>query len=304
MLYLMGSLQPVHESHPPREAPLLILGGYSYGSHIASCLPDQDLLVSLLTDVVTGCGSSLGEIKARAIKAGRDISAYFDMLKNGSLGRGRSSLRAPGGDLSPTKRGVAMGGYDSEAASRRISRESSRKSLDGDTVRRSLDRARQRIRGRVSSEQHTRMPDASPIVDEADYESPSHEPARPQTAYLLISPVLPPMTTLITMFSRPNFEHRDPNTGRTIKDHSSKDDKFLKHPACIIYGDKDVFTSSRRVHKWAEELHNQARSTFTSYGVEGAGHFWIEDGAVGQLQSCLDQWLTRWTSRKSSVAET
>jgi pimeloyl-ACP methyl ester carboxylesterase len=304
MLYLMGSAQPSHESHPSIDPPLLILGGYSYGSHIASCLPDQALLVTLFTDVVAGCGSSLGEIKARAIKTGRDISAYFDMLKAGSLGRGRSSLRVPEGDLSPTKRGVAMGGYDSEAASRRISRESSRRSLDGDAVRRSLDRARQRIRGRVSSEQHTSLPDASPTVEEGECDSPSHTPAQPQTAYLLVSPVLAPMTTLITMFSRPVFEYRNSSTGRTIKDQSSKDDKFLTHPSCVIYGNKDVFTSSRRVHKWTEDLHNRARSTFTSYGVEGAGHFWIEDGTMGQLRSCLDQWLTRWTSRKSSVSET
>lgn len=277
--------------------PLLILGGYSYGSLITSCLPPYAFVSSLFETV--GEDSAEAEIKSRAQKTARDLGAYFEMLRNGTIGRGRSSLRVTDA-VSPTKRGIAMGGYDSEAASRRISRESSRRSIDGEKVRRSLDRARQRIRSRVSSDQYMHPPPTPP--------SRQGEPVEllePELAYLLVSPLLPPVSMFTTMFSKPSFEKRDVKTGRiAVKDTSNRDQKFSEHPSCFIYGNKDVFTSDKKLRKWADELHQRASSTFCSYEVAEAGHFWSEKGAVGRLQSSLKDWLTTILASREADQET
>jgi pimeloyl-ACP methyl ester carboxylesterase len=271
----------------PSRAPLLILGGYSYGSLITSCLPACDVVSKLFVSPEEDTAEA--EIKSRAQITARDLAAYFEMLRNGSIGRGRSSLRVPDA-TSPTKRSVAMGGYDSEAASRRISRESSRRSLDGERVRRSLDRARQRIRTRVSSDQYASKPPTPPSPQ--TYEPVHRELVKPEVSYLLVSPLLPPTSLFTTMFSKPTFEKRDSKTGRTIiKDNDHKDQKFLQHPTCFIYGGRDVFTSDRKLRKRADDLHQKASATFVSYEVSEAGHFWVEKGASARLQSALKDWV-------------
>lgn len=265
-------------------SPLLILGGYSYGSLITSCLPPCEL-VSRLFDV-TGEDTAEAEIKSRAQKTARDVGAYFEMLRNGSIGRGRSSLRVSDA-VSPTKRRIAMGGYDSEATSRRISRESSRRSLDGERVRRSLDRARHKIRSRVASDQYPTAPSTPPSRQGGFLEM-----RQPAIAYLLISPLLGPISMFTTMFSKPIFEKRDPQTGRIVaKDKGNRDQKFSEQPTCFIYGNKDVFTSDRKLKKWADDLHHRASATFCSYAVAEAGHFWSEAEASQRLQSTLKDWL-------------
>lgn len=275
--------------------PLLILGGYSYGSLIASCLPSYEFVAQLFS--ASEEDSAEAEIRSRAQMTARDLGAYFEMLRNGSLGRGRSSLRVSGA-VSPTKRGIAMGGYDSEAASRRISRESSRKSLDGERVRRSLDRARQRIRSRVSSDQYATNPPTPPSPRR--FEAKPFELLEPEVSYLAISPLLPPVSMLTTMFSRPTFEKRNPKTGHiTARDKGDRNQKFLEHASCFIYGSKDVFTSDKKLRKWADEIHQKASATFSSYEVSEAGHFWTETEASARLQSSVKDWLV--TMQRSRV---
>jgi alpha/beta superfamily hydrolase len=278
--------------HSPAKAPLLILGGYSYGSLIASCLPSYEIVHSIFTQ--TDTGSTEAEIRSRADKAGRDLAAYFAMSRSGSIGRGRSSLRVSDIDSSP-KRNVAMGGYDSsEAASRRISRDSSRVSFDGERVRRSLDRVGQRIRAQVSSNEHEVATEVhTPVV-----ESPvglgfsmREELVKANVVYLLVSPLLGSVSLATTMFSRPTFELRDRHTGRVrIKDTLRQEDKLVDRKTCIVYGTKDVFVAERKARKWAEGL--SARSRLVTWSqIEGAGHFWIEKGAMDGLLRVVKAWL-------------
>jgi pimeloyl-ACP methyl ester carboxylesterase len=277
---------------PPTRAPTLILGGYSYGSLIASCLPSYEIVDSIFTQA--GPGSTEAEIRNRADKAGRDLLAYFAMSRSGSIGRGRSSLRVSDIDSSP-KRNVAMGGYDSsEAASRRISRDSSRVSFDGEKVRRSLDRVGQRIRAQVSSSER----DSPAEIHTPTVETPSElvSPAREelvkvQIVYLLISPLLGSVSLATTMFSRPTFELRDRKTGRVrIKDTLRQEDKLVDRKTCIVFGTKDVFVAERKARKWAEGLSARNRQVSWSQ-IEGAGHFWIEKGAMDGLLRVVQAWL-------------
>lgn len=273
---------PVHD-----ERPLLILGGYSYGSLITSCLPPYKVVARMFETPPQD--SAAFEIKSRAEKLGRDLKAFFGVRRGGSLRRGRPSLRGADPDSPLAKRGVAMGGYESGAASRRISRESSRRSIDGERVRQSLDRARQRIRSHISADQSVPANPPLPTQDPVGGMQINH----PQLAYLLVSPLLGPVSMLTTMFIRPTFECRNPQTGGVEwRDESNKEAKLTEHATCLIYGTKDVFTSSRRLHRWAESLRKQAPSTLTVHEVEGAGHFWVEKGMSTQLQSSVKGWLS------------
>ena len=265
------------------DPPLLILGGYSYGSLITSCLPPPELVDMLFQDVRDGSAES--EIKQRAEKTGRDLLGYVDMHRNGTLSRGRSSKRTPQSPSSPSH-GVAMGGYESEAANRRISRESSRKSLDMEKIRRSVDRTRQRIMTRTKSDHDIHTP-PTPIP----YLTP--KATKPEVAYLIVSPVLPPVSGFTTMFTKPTFERVDRQTGKIfMRDTASKDNKFVASPTCLIYGNKDMFTSSKKVQKWARDLSSRAGPSFSSYEIEGAGHFWTEENVSQRLQESIAKWIS------------
>ncbi len=178
------------------------------------------------------------------------------------------------------------GGYNSEAASRRIGRESSRISFDGELVRKSIDRARQRLTKRSNSDRDANSSASSTPA------TPPPDDVAPNIAYLIVSPLLSPVSALITMFTKPSFERQGPGNHVLYKDKSPKEEKFLNHPTCLIYGGKDVFTSSKKIKRWADELHSRATSSFSAYQVENAGHFWTEPGAPNKLQSSVEEWLS------------
>ena len=264
--------------------PWLILGGYSYGSMIASCSPRLDVVEQVLKTVDED--SAANEIKARAHSIGRDLAAFIAMHKDGTFTQGRQSSRNAEATGSPTHK-LKVGGYESEAASSRVSRESSRKSLDAERVRHSIDRARHKFKIRTRSGESSKSVQPVAEVDEKTIGR-----AEPRIAYLLVSPLLGATIGLTTMFRKPSLELKDSETGHVaVSDTSTNDRKFLTQPTCFIYGTKDLFTSHKKLKKWADELHGQASSTFASYGVDGAGHFWSEPGVSTRLRSCVADWL-------------
>ncbi|RMZ88671.1 hypothetical protein DV736_g4096, partial [Chaetothyriales sp. CBS 134916] len=256
---------------------LLILGGYSYGSMIVSCLPPAHLLQSLLEHAAEG--STEFEIKSRANQLGKDYAAYVRLQCQGSLTRGRGSLRASETNNPPGR----MGGYSSEEANRRVSGESWRRSMDRGSVRRSLDRVRQRL-----GKNHDTIPGSIANIGPS---TRSQATGSPTIAYLLISPLLPPVSALTTMFGKPSFHRQSPGFDRPLKDQSSSDEKFHNDATCIVYGGKDQFTSSKKIKKWTHELAERSAnpSLFSAQEVENAAHFWVE--APSRLQAIVGQWL-------------
>ena len=292
-VFVVGCMQAVRdfESGSPltldtREdaGPLLILGGYSYGSMIASCLPPLEIVEQVLRTADED--SAANEIKLRAHNIGRDLAAFIAMHRDGTFLRGRQSSRNSEPTGSPGHK-LKVGGYESEAASSRVSRESSRRSLDTERIRHSIDRARHKFRIRTKSGESTKSVRS---VAEADEKTIDRIEAR--IAYILVSPLLGPIIGLTTMFRRPSFELRDSATGHiTMSNTSTDDSKFLTRPTCFIYGTRDHFTSHKKLRKWADALHGQASSTFASYEIDGAGHFWTETGVSARLRSSVANWL-------------
>lgn len=238
----------------------LIIGGYSYGSLIATLLPPTDDIVQLFAQVNKGTAEA--EIRLRAVSLAaqwnKDALLYHEALQ------ARKAVRTSARAMT-----VAVGGEESEPGSRRASHEG-RMSLDA--VRRSMERSRKKLLRHHSSEvsEHTLV-----IESLASVEIP-----RPHTHYLLISPLQPPISMLATMFSNLHTGHL-----------AQGDTKFLDHPTLAIYGDRDFFVSQRRLRHWAERLKSKPGSLFRFFEVTGAGHFWREGGVDSQMRGFIREWI-------------
>jgi alpha/beta superfamily hydrolase len=107
-------------------------------------------------------------------------------------------------------------------------------------------------------------------------------------SYLLISPLLPPISVLISL---PLGNHSD------SEDHFRK---FREKPSFAIWGENDNFTSSAKLRHWAEDL-NKANDTFLWIEVKGASHFWRERGVVEHLTSKVGEFVRLVTSGTTTL---
>jgi len=176
-----------------------------------------------------------------------------------------------------------MGGEESDPGSRRMSRHS-RRSLDG--LRRSLDISRRKLNSKNhSSEEESELP--------KDERLPPVDITLPQTSYLLISPLLPPISMFATMFSNVGLNDTGnkspPNKGG--KDGVLTGKILTNYTTLAIYGDKDFFTSQRKLRKWVEHLAGVPESRFQFKEIRGAGHFWHEDGVEEQMRVTVREWV-------------
>lgn len=243
---------------------LLILGGYSYGSLIASHLPAIDAILEKFTNIAKG--SVEAEIRLRA----QSLSTQWN--KEARESRMCQGLRA----------NHKLGGEETEPGSRRTSRES-RRSLD--VIRRSVDRSRKlKLR--------TQCPQVE-TLNEAHLDFTKIP--EPQTCYLLISPLLPPISLLLTMFSKLSgsspFKDDAGSSQSKRKTSSTMGEQLANHPTLAIYGDSDLFTSRKNLRKWAEGFSERPNSMFRFREIGGAGHFWQEQGVDAKMRASLSEWL-------------
>jgi hypothetical protein len=102
--------------------------------------------------------------------------------------------------------------------------------------------------------------------------------------YLLISPLLPPLSNFLSL-SAPNllfWRHHD-HTSHTL----------LHHPTLVIFGTKDIFTSSAKLDAWCKKMSSlaiQNKTRFKWRKVEGASHFWREGGVEKELRESVREW--------------
>lgn len=257
----------------------LVLGGYSYGSLVTTLLPTTDAILSSFSNAVKG--SAAAEIIQRAA----DLSEQWnnEARHDNEAQRGRQlmlgqALRAPSHPM-------AEGGEEREHGNRR-SKEGSRRSLD--VLRRSFDVSRTKLTSRNGSR------------DGEDAKRCKGEVMRPvtiqplETSYLLISPLLPPVSTLVTMFAKFGKNEGPEPSGSSesgSNDTVVQGEKLLSNNTLAIYGDKDAFTSQRKLRKWAESLAGESNSRFRFREISGAGHFWTEDGVEAQMRAAIREWV-------------
>ena len=256
---------------------ILILGGYSYGSMMCTHLPNTETMVQRFANVTKG--SAEAEIRLRALRLSTQWNKEAKSMNEARRGRSLHVLDS----LQDSSHSISIGGDESEPGTRRHSREF-RRSLDH--IRRSVDISRKRLGIRHQSSTDVTK---SPAVEERLVPK---EMAIPTTYYLLISPLLPPVSMFATMFSKlgpHGLDHQTASEDRSVANSHVKE-KLTSSTTLAIYGDKDFFTSQKKLRKWAEHLAGAPGSRFQFREIAGAGHFWHEQGVEGQMRSAIKDW--------------
>jgi pimeloyl-ACP methyl ester carboxylesterase len=246
------------------DSPIVVLGGYSYGSLILKHLPPlPTLLAPFATPIL---GSARDEILLRAHKlADQSNNAWLNRARSHERERERRSRR----NAHEVKASLTMGGEETTPEKRRTSRD----------VRRSVDRGLSVDLGsRLRSLSHRGRKDESlaAALEKAD----TVPITVPEIRYLLISPLTPPISTVLA----PILGHKFWNKAR------GGEEVIGRHATLAIYGDNDMFTSAKRIREWSEQLQAVQGSQFSSVEVVGAGHFWVEHGVEEKLRAALGEW--------------
>lgn len=113
-------------------------------------------------------------------------------------------------------------------------------------------------------------------------------------SYLLISPILPPISSFLTLFGTFSIEVRMGTAapGKHIPCPKPAD-QLSAHDTLVIYGNEDTFTPASKLQNWSNGIAKVAGSRLESHEVDGAGHFWREDGVELRARSVLRDWLSR-----------
>ena len=210
-----GKAYGVDEAEEPSQKTEIVLGGYSYGSLVASHLPDVDTIVNLLRD-------ASGNTAVRAIRTTAE-----------SIAARSNGKRQPEVQPSAQSNTSSM--------------------LDDD----SLDQL-----------------------------------STSSISYLLVSPLLPPLSGLLTIFSKLSLDAAAEVSAEGRRVPCPKPaDQLCRHRTLAIYGNQDGFTSAKKLRKWSEELSGASQGMFQAREIDGAGHFWREDGVEMEARQSLREWL-------------
>jgi hypothetical protein len=124
-------------------------------------------------------------------------------------------------------------------------------------------------------------------------ESPADQPApRVVTtiSYLLVSPLLPPVSQLLTAFSALSVNVGG-KTSAQARPAGRPADQLSAHQTLALFGDQDSFTSAGKLRRWSAEMGHRPQSGFRGCEIEGAGHFWRENGVETRARRALTEWL-------------
>ena len=248
---------------PAAESPIVIFGGYSYGSLILKHLPPVPTILHPFTTPIAG--SAHDEIILRAYKlADQSNLTWINLARRQDRER---QLEKKGHEA---KSSMTMGGEETSPDKRRSSRD----------VRRSVDGGLSvGIGNRLRSLSHRGRKDESSVTS---LERKVHVPIMmPEVRYLLVSPLTPPLSTL----AAPALGHKFWNRSR-----KGCQEVVGKHVTLAVFGDQDVFTSAKKLRDWCEQLQAASQSQFSSVEVIGAGHFWVESGVEAKLRAALRDW--------------
>jgi alpha/beta superfamily hydrolase len=252
------------DSHSNPEKPTqiqLVIGGYSYGSMIASHTASPTDILQQFAAAKEGTAGM--EIRLRATHLAAQLCHELQAEAQTTPTKRRPSQR------------LQVGGEETSPEKRRRSGEHRRLSSD---LKRSLDLVR-RLPHIVRRSHET--PPAAAATPQHDDNSSAPQPDQPivEPAYLLISPLLPP-SSLIAFSLSHSQQQREEMTA-----------KLNKYLSLAVYGSNDFFTAARRLRPWAKSIAEKPDSRFTYVEIEGAGHFWHEQGVEKRLRMAVREWV-------------
>ncbi|KAG9258424.1 Alpha/Beta hydrolase protein [Emericellopsis atlantica] len=92
----------------------------------------------------------------------------------------------------------------------------------------------------------------------------------PRPAYLLISPLQGFVLSLATM--------------RRHTGDEAAEQKMRGNPTLAVFGNGDIFVAASKLRTWVTRMED-GDSLFQGQEVEGAGHFWVEQGVLSTMMS-------------------
>lgn len=278
MVYYVHHLDPDSPPPPDTQPPILLLGGYSYGAMVTTQLPPLPALLAPFTSPIsTSCAGHIRILAETLANRQRELL--------GTTRMGRRSMR------------VGEGGGRSAGGSPRKSHDSRRsRSFSLDDAEEMLRRGAHEFLAKTRHPRHH-----SPLAsisqsttpaggDSATAPAPTTLPPienllRPRPAYILISPLQGIITNLATMSRSPS--------------DAAAEAKLRQNPTLAVYGNQDVFVPASRLRSWKARMEGTespeglevAQTEGAALGspgfqgreIDGAGHFWIEEGVLGQM---------------------
>jgi alpha/beta superfamily hydrolase len=214
--FMLNYLQELHstlasrQNTPPTEAIHLVIGGYSFGSLIASHVPPLDVMLDLFCNGPTTPTTPIYEIGSAAQKIAAQSTRH----------------------LPPAKQNPDQDNQADQPTSRVVT-----------TI-----------------------------------------------SYLLVSPLLPPVSQLLTAFSALSVSVGGKSSAQA-RPAGRPAEQLSAHRTLALFGDQDTFTSARKLQRWSAEMARMSQSGFTGCEIEGAGHFWRENGVETRARRALQEWL-------------
>ncbi|EGX89943.1 hypothetical protein CCM_08196 [Cordyceps militaris CM01] len=275
------------------ERPVLVIGGYSYGSLITAQLPPLETILEPFA--APSSASHEAQIRLRA--------ASLAEQQNTIIRRARDALRESSSPKkSPSKRGVRVGGGDEGALSPRRSTSAGGRSR---SVSRELEEKLHELAAKTKASlaaaaprPHRHVPSETSALDKVPEESTNDGPAQgrlprlpafaaPRPAYLLLSPIPGLASHLVTLRVLPGALSR----ARRPEDDPAEA-KLVRRPTLAVHGGADLFVLPYKAREWVARLAGAAGSRFRGIEVPAAGHFWAEPGVLDTLLALVREFAS------------
>ncbi|PGH34916.1 hypothetical protein GX50_02267 [[Emmonsia] crescens] len=273
-----GNHQPSPISDTPESAAEsermeIVLAGYSYGSMIASHLPPVEAVLRLFAS------SAAGSTTAEILQQAEDLSTLWNIGAKSELSSQTAALRSSGDGHT-----IVSMGSSAESSGKKSSMDRA------ETIRHSIERSRKRLRARFLRGQGLENRRMSASAGGGSVNEIAHNMLTPTVSFLLVSPVIPPITNLMTLSlfgSRINLDVT--LAGMRVKS-TRPEEQLTTHRTLVVYGNNDLFASAKRLQKWVMELKKMPGSTFEFVEVDTAGHFWLEEGTEALMRTAVREW--------------
>lgn len=282
-----NGIQPTNAEKPR----LLLLAGYSYGAMITSQLAPLPAMLAPFSPASSPPASSAGQVR----HAAESLAAQ---QRGPARGRARGGLRVgeAGGGSSPRKSQDGGNGGKRRSFSVGEAEEKLRRGVH-DLIHKTRHHPKHHQRDRSRERSRSRPRLASGGTEDTATKSgggvfaspPPGDLVVPRAAYVLLSPLQGLVSNLATMSRSP------------WGDDPAAEAKLRRCPTLAVFGDRDVFVSAAKLRSWAARMGRGgvkgggdgglSASAFRGLEVEGAGHFWVEEGVLGRMMDGVEEFV-------------
>ncbi|KAK7999479.1 hypothetical protein PG990_012079 [Apiospora arundinis] len=289
--YLDTSSHTGAEQHPSL-SPTLLQCGYSYGAMVTTKIPPLESILALFHS--PAAHTSAADIRLRAQHLAEQQNRLASM------------------PISPRKSlGMRVGGDEDDNSPRkshevRRSRSFEREEKIRKGVKDILGRSKLVRRHRGDRHKSENVTDA----EHAEHHEVDCMPIvvdfpRFRSAYLTVSPPIGFMTNLATLsfpnpfgsLSRKRNQPAQESEGQEKEKEPQNEAeaaelKLVRNPTLAVYGSKDEMAQLYKIREWTARLKGHTGSQFLDVEINGASHFWWEEGVIEHLRNAIDTYAT------------